>query len=248
MPAQAQIILMLVPIAFLGSFVYGVTGFGSALITIPLASLVYPLRFVLAVFALLDIVNAVHVSLAGTRAVVQSEALRLIPTCILGVVAGTVLLAGLRPQILLLILGLFVLSFSLYGLLMPAKSPVIGSHWGYLAGLCGGITSAMFGAGGPPYAIYLSFRPHGKHEMRATLAATSIVSIGSRIVAFALAGLLSSQAVWITALSLLPVIYCALRLADRTHAGLSRAALLTAIRLLLVIAGASLVMRALGGL
>ncbi len=106
----------------------------------------------------------------------------------------------------------------------------------------------MFGAGGPPYAIYLSLRPYGKQEMRATLAATSIVSIASRIVAFSLAGLLSSRAVWITALSLVPAILGALRLADRTHAGLSRGAVLTAIRVLLLVAGGSLLVRAVRGM
>ena len=89
MPAELQTLVVLLPVACLGSFVYGVTGFGSALITIPLASLIYPLPFVLAVFALLDIVNAVRVGLAQPHAIVRDEARRLIPCCILGVlVAG----------------------------------------------------------------------------------------------------------------------------------------------------------------
>ncbi len=248
MPAELQTMLVLLPVACLGSFVYGVTGFGSALITIPLASLIYPLPFVLAVFALLDIVNAVRVGLAHPHAIVRDEAWRLIPCCVLGVLVGTVLLAVLRTQILLFALGLFVVSFALYSLLAPDASLRIGAHWGYFAGFSGGITSAIFGAGGPPYVIYLSLRPHAKQAMRATLAATSVVSVGARIVAFALAGLLSPPAVWRTAAPLVPAILVALWLADRTHSWISRTAMIRGIRVLLLIAGMSLVVRAIRGM
>ncbi len=151
MPAELQTMLVLLPVASLGSFVYGVTGFGSALITVPLAYLICSLPLVvLAVFALLDIVNAVRVGLAQSHAIVRDEARRLIPCGILGVLVGTVLLAFLRTQILLFALGLFVVSFALYSLPASEAGLRIGAHWGYLAGFSGGITSAIFGTGGPP--------------------------------------------------------------------------------------------------
>lgn len=199
MPAELQMMLVLLPVASLGSLVYGVTGFGSALITIPLAYLICSLPFVLAVFALLDIMNAVRVGLAQSHAIVRDEARWLIPCGILGVLVGTMLLAVLRTQILLFALGLFVVSFALYSLLASEAGLRIGAHWGYLAGFSGGITSAIFGAGGPPYVIYLSLRPHGEQAMPATLSATSVVSVAARVVAFALAGLLSPPDVWRTA-------------------------------------------------
>jgi hypothetical protein len=248
MPAELQTLLVLLPVACLGSFVYGVTGFGSALITIPLASLIYPLPFVLAVFALLDIVNAVRVGLTQPQAIVRDEARRLIPCCILGVLVGTGLLAVLRTQVLLVALGLFVVSFALYSLLAPEGALRVGANWGYLAGFSGGVTSAIFGAGGPPYVIYLSLRPHGKQAMRATLAATSVVSVGARIVAFALAGLLSPPAVWRTAAPLVPAILGTLWLADRAHRRISRPAMIQGIRVLLLVAGMSLVVRAIRGM
>ena len=95
--------------------------------------------------------------------------------------------------------------------------------------------------------VYLSLRPHSPAQLRATLALTSLVSIGARIVAFAWAGLLSSAGVWLVALAVLPVTLLALHVADRVHARLSRDALLRAIRALLAVAGASLVLRALTG-
>ena len=238
-------VLLLLPIACLGSFVYGVTGFGSALVTIPLASLLFPLPFVLAVFGLLDIVNALRAGLAEPRAIVREEAWRLLPSCLVGVDVGTALLTGLATETLLLALGVFVVGFALYSLLAPEGSLRIDRRWAYLAGFSGGVTSAIFGAGGPPYVIYLSLRPYGKRELRATMAATSVVSVVGRVVAFAGAGLLSSPAVWRTALPLLPAILGALWLADRTHARLPRHVVLRAIRVLLIVAGTLLIRRAL---
>ncbi len=248
MLAQLPPVVVLLPVACLGSFIYGVTGFGSALVTIPLASLVYPLPFVLAVFALLDVVNTLRVGLAEPAAIVRPEVRRLIPSCVLGVGVGTLLLTGLRTQILLLALGLFVVGFALYGLLGPEEALRIRAQWAYLAGFSGGITSAVFGAGGPPYAVYLSLRPYGKRELRATLAATSMVSVGARIVAFAAGGLLSSRAVWFTALPLMPVILGSLWVANRAHGALSSRLVLQMIRGLLVLAGVLLIGRALQGM
>ncbi|RPI46627.1 MAG: sulfite exporter TauE/SafE family protein [Betaproteobacteria bacterium] len=240
-------ILLFAAIASLASFVYGVTGFGSGLIAIPLASHFHEMRFVLAVFALLDIVNAVRVTTSQPRAVVADEAVRLVPSCVLGVALGAVLILVLPARLLLLALGTFVSGYALYSLAGPGTQPTIGMRWAYVAGLSGGIASAMFGAGGPPYAIYLSMRPHGKEQIRATLAVTSLVSIGTRLIAFGFAGLLSSWTVWGTALAVAPVSLLALWFADRVHRGLSRQAVLRALRILLCLAGISLLVRAIAG-
>jgi uncharacterized membrane protein YfcA len=244
LPAAA---LALAPLAFLGSFVYGVTGFGSGLVTVPLASHLFPLPFVLAVFALVDAANALRTVARQPREVVRSEAVRLVPACVAGVGLGAALLLVLPAAALMAALGMFVLAYVGWTTFAPRPLPTVGPGWAPLAGLAGGVASAMFGAGGPPYVVYLSLRPHSPAQLRATLALTSLVSIGARIVAFAWAGLLSSAGVWLVALAVLPVTLLALHVADRVHARLSRDALLHAIRALLAVAGASLVLRALAG-
>jgi len=42
------------------------------------------------------------------------------------------------------------------------------ARWAWLAGLGGGITSTLFGAGGPPYVIYLSQRGLTKEQFEST--------------------------------------------------------------------------------
>ena len=46
---------------------------------------------------------------------------------------------------------------------------IVSSRWAYLAGFAGGITSTLFGAGGPPYAIYLTHRGLTKEQFTGLL-------------------------------------------------------------------------------
>ncbi len=131
------IVLALAAIAFAAAFVYGVTGFGAGLVAIPLASLFFEMRFVLAVFALLDCVNAVRVSLSRPRAVVLDEAARLVPTCVAGVALGSVLVLVLPARALMLALGLFVTAYVLYTVAVRGALPVIGTRWAYAEGFSG---------------------------------------------------------------------------------------------------------------
>ena len=76
MPAGLAIEWALVPIGFLGALIYGVTGFGSALVTIPLATHFVPLPFALAVFVLQDFASALRVADADTLIVADGTSCR----------------------------------------------------------------------------------------------------------------------------------------------------------------------------
>jgi uncharacterized membrane protein YfcA len=122
---------------------------------------------------------------------------------------------------------------------------VIHSGWAWLAGLFGGITSTLFGAGGPPYAIYLSHRGLTKEQFRATMAFAVMTSISLRIVAFLITGLLLDGTVWLMALAAVPAALLGLFVAHRLYRRISREALMRAVALILLVSGGSLVVRAL---
>src|SRR2546430_16923421 len=58
---------LLAAIAFAGALIFGITGFGSALVTIPLATHLVPLKFALALFALVDLCCALSVGLENPK-------------------------------------------------------------------------------------------------------------------------------------------------------------------------------------
>jgi uncharacterized protein len=145
----------------------------------------------------------------------------------------------------MLLMGAFVLSFALFSLLRRPSMRVVSARWAWVAGLGGGITSTLFGAGGPPYAIYLSQRGLTKEQFRATLAFATMTSISLRVTAFLLTGLLLDARVWIAAAAVVPAAFVGILLARQVFLRISREALMRAVALMLMASGASLLWRAL---
>jgi len=239
-------VLVLAPIAFAGSLVYGITGFGAALVAIPLATHFVPLPFALAVFVLIDLANSLRLGLEAPRHVVRAEVARLAPMLVVGTVLGVTALVNMPRQGGMLALGCFVVAYALYSLLARGPRRMVGRGWAYLAGLAGGVTSALFGAGGPPYAIYLSQRNLSKESFRATLALTSVASISMRLAAFALTGLMSDAKVWLAAAVALPAAWIGISAASHLFTRIRRDTLMRAVALMLLASGGSLLLRALG--
>ncbi len=239
-------LLVLVPIGFLGATVYGITGFGSALVTIPLATHFVPLPYALAVFALMDLSGALRVAWEGMPHRVNAEAARIVPFIAVGIVLGTTLLVNLPRNASMAALGGFVLLYGLWSLVQRGMPRKLGARWAYVAGFTGGVLGMLFGAGGAPYAIYLANRGLTKEQYRSTLSVISVFSIGFRVVALVAAGLLLRSDVLLAAAAVVPTGLLAIALASRLFRRISRELLMRLVALLLVASGASLIARALG--
>jgi len=232
--------------AFAGSVIFGITGFGAALVTVPFATHFVPLPFALALFVLMDLANAFRLGFENPKNAVKSEWTRMVPTILLGTVAGVTLLVNLPRGAATLALGAFVLLFALYSLLGdPAAQRVVSSRWAYLAGFTGGVTSTIFGAGGPPYAIYLSHRGLAKEQYRATMGFATLTSISLRTVAFLATGILLDPKVWVCAALVVPAGLAGIWAAGHLFRRISRETLMRAVALMLLASGASLIVRAL---
>lgn len=238
--------LALAPIAFVGGFIQGLTGFGSALVTIPLATFFVPLPFALAVFAIVDFANGLRLGLENPKNAVLGEIARMAPLMLVGVVAGATLLVSLPRNASLIALGAFVLAYALNSLARRGAAARVSQRWAFVAGFCGGVSGTLFGAGGPPYAIYLSHRPLSKEQFRATMTLSTVFSIGLRLVAFAVTGLLMQDGVWITAAAAIPAGLVAIYIASKIFRVISRETVLRGVAVLLLASGASLIVRGLG--
>ncbi len=237
---------MLTAAAFAGSVVFGITGFGAALVTVPLATHFVPLPFALALFVLMDLANAFRIGFENPKNAVRSEWMRMVPTILLGTVAGVTLLVNLPRQAATLALGIFVSAFAIYSLMSGADARrIVSTRWAYLAGVAGGITSTLFGAGGPPYAMYLSHRGLAKEQYRATMGFATLTSISLRTLAFLATGILLDLKVWLYAAAVIPAGLVGLWAASHLFRRISREALMRAVTLMLLASGTSLIVRAL---
>lgn len=244
-PSDYATLAALAAIAFTGAFIFGVTGFGAALVTIPLATHLVSLPFALAMFALLDCTSAWRIGLADPRNTVGGELKRMLPLVVAGTIAGMTLLVNLPRSVSMAALGVFVLVVSVSNLVHAGSVGVVRQAWAYPVGFVGGITSALFGAGGPPYAIYLSRRSLTKEQYRSTLGTCTMFSITLRVVAFTIAGPLQSPKPWLYALAVLPASLGGLWVASKAFSRISRDTLMRAIGIALAASGLSLIARAL---
>ena len=246
MTGDLWLLPVIAAIAFIGSLVYGITGFGAGLIAIPLATHFVPLPFALSVFALVDFVSSLRIGLQQPKDAAKPEIGRMLPFVLAGTVVGVTVLVNLPRADAMLALGLFVALYAVYALLSRPGATLVSRHWAYLAGFAGGISSALFGAGGPAYAIYLSHRALSKEQFRATITLTTVFSIGMRVAAFAITGLLFKSEVWLAAALAVPAAMVGLSLATWAFKRVTREFLLRVVALLLLANGISLIARSVG--
>ena len=172
--------------------VFGLTGFGAAMVAVPILVQFIPLQFVVPMLLLLDLVTTLMVGMRNWSSVSRPELLRLIPFMTVGVVLGTTVLAKIESRWLLVGLGLFVLVMTGRALLMSSAraEEEVARGWSVPAGVVGGVFSALFGTGGPIYTMYLSRRLPQIDAFRSTIAAVILFSALVRLAAFASSGLL----------------------------------------------------------
>src|SRR5688572_10840830 len=157
----------------------------------------------------------------------------MLPLVVVGTVLGMTLLVSLPREVSMGALGVFVLAVAVLNLVQASQVRQVGQAWAYPAGFAGGITSTLFGAGGPPYAIYLSRRGLTKEQYRSTLGACAMFSISLRVVAFVIAGPLQSAKPWLFALAVLPASLGGLWVASKLFSRISRDTLMRAVGLVL---------------
>jgi uncharacterized membrane protein YfcA len=229
----------------LGAYVvYGMTGFGSTVLSMPLLAQILPLKFAVPLMLLLDL-GAFALFGARFRRGIRYDEIRWLAAFMLaGIAIGLTLLIRVPDRHLLAGLGLFVLAYAAYGLQRRGAPLSLARAWSAPIGLAGGALSAMFGTGGVLFAIFNSARIRDKSELRATNAAMIMASSIVRVVLFGAAGLLSQRGLAVSALALAPAMVAGLLIGNRLHAAIPSVAVVRVVHLLLVVAGLSLLIRA----
>ncbi len=237
-------VLIFAPLVVLIAYlIFGISGFGSTLIAVPVLAHLMPLKFVIPVVVLLDCVSAISMGVKLRADVWKSEFIPMLPFLLVGLFIGAFVLMNVSAQWLLLILGGFVLLFGM-NYLIDRKSRIRLPRWAVAPiGIFAGTTSSAFGVGGPLYVFYFTARGATPEQIRATVPAVFSFTTVARIAIFASVGLFSTQMV-IAAAALLPVMALGLWCGHRLHGRLSREQATRIIGGLLLLSGTSLIVRA----
>jgi uncharacterized membrane protein YfcA len=244
MPFPVETLVAIPLIGLLAYIILGISGFGSALVTIPLMVHFLPLQIVVPLVVMVDFLATLTTGLRFREQVETGELKLLIPAVIAGILAGVTLLAVLPRDATLVSLGIFITGYGFYRL--AAKTPATGipRWWGIPTGLFGGLIGGLFGVGGPIYAAYMTARVPDVSRMRATLAALFTFNTGFRFAVYLASGLIAQADVWWAFLILLPIMPVGLFIGHRLHARLTRDQVGRFISILLVASGISLLWKA----
>jgi uncharacterized membrane protein YfcA len=230
-------------IVILAYTVYGLTGFGSSITAIPLLAQLVPLRLAVPLMLIFDLCVGVLMGLSNRKVIDRGELRRLLPFMLLGMLLGVTLLVKAPERVLLLLLGVFVLAYSAWSLLLnPAVRP-LSTRWAAPLGTLGGIFTALFGTGGPIYTIYLARRLPDKTVLRATISGLIFVSALARLVLFTGAGLYAQPHVLPLAAALLPCALLGLWFGHQLHHRLPQQRVVQIVWAILIVGGTSLIWR-----
>lgn len=235
-------------IVLVGYTVFGATGFGSSIISVPGLAHFFPLTFTVPLVTTTDAFAATSTALRLRRLVAWREFARLLPAMLIGIAVGATLLLHLPRDPALLSLGVFATTYGTY-ILSGARRLARAPKWlAWPVGVVGGVFSALFGTGGPIYMVFLSARIDDKSALRATSAIVVAVSVWIRVALFIATGLLLDPALLTMVVMLLPVMVLGLWLGNRLHHALSGRGVLRLIAALLIVNGIALVIRAIGSM
>jgi uncharacterized protein len=226
-----------------GYFVYGLTGFGSSIVAIPVLTQVVALRTATPVMLILDLAAGLLVGLRGIRLVSTAELRRLMPWLAIGLLSGVFVLVAAPEGPLKLLLGSTLLVYSTWRLVSHQASNTIRPAWSVPIGLAGGCLTAIFGTGGPLYTIYLAGRLSDAEQRRATISTLITITALLRLVMFSASGLYQNPEVPELALCLLPCGALGLCLGTWFRGRVSPTRLLKTLWLVLLVSGVNLCAR-----
>jgi uncharacterized membrane protein YfcA len=226
----------------LAYIVFGIAGFGTALVAGPMLIVFMPLSKIVPLLVLLDFVAAFGNLLPSRRDVARPELLRLLPCMAVGCTLGVIFLLNLKSDLLLLLMGLFISAYAVYSLWVKTRPAQLSAAWAVPMGTVGGLFGALFGSGGFLYAIYLNSRLP-KEAARATQSALISCSTVVRLSLFALAGVYAELPLLMLALCLLPAMALGLWIGRRLTLRLSREAFVRLVTWLVLASGIALIVR-----
>jgi len=225
--------------------VFGMSGFGSTVIAVPILAIWLPPTVVIPLMTLGDLVAAVTVGTAGRRQVSMPELKRIMPFMVVGIVAGVAALVTVPQEPLKVALALFTLAVGVHSILNPSPKGTISPWWCIPAGSAAGFCASVFGAGGPINVAYLAGRLRDKGEIRSTVSTIISISATLRTTLYALAGLALKPVILAGFVAGIPFAWLGLRLGSRIHTGFTNEQMRRAVGGILLASGTVLLARTL---
>ena len=163
-------------VIFTAGFTQGFTGFGSALIMLPLLTMMTNVKTVVPLVILFGGCVNVILYLEVRRHLQWSRIRVLLLASVPGTFCGVFILKTMTTGFLELVIGLVLIVFPSWLMYRGIPGREIAIWWAWPAGFLSGVLGGSVSAGGPPVIIYTALQPWGKLPVKSTLVGFFLVT------------------------------------------------------------------------
>jgi len=238
---------------FFGGFCKGVSGVGTPLIVLPIASIFVPVPKAVSLLSVAVIVtNSFQLWSSGHAVAVIKRFGLLTAVLAVSIVVGTELLVTMPPALLIALMGTIMLVYPLSRLIGRDKpftlrqEGVLGPPIAAISGLLGGLTGLF----GPPLLVFFAIQRLDKHFYIGTVALIFLSGYVALSASLANHGMLGEGDVLVSIIALIPILL-GLRLGEIIRQRISQKGFELVVMGQLTVMGVSLIWRGLhqcGGL
>jgi uncharacterized protein len=162
-------VCLVLAVIFFATIIRSAFGFGEGLIAVPLLALIMPIKMATPLATLVSITVAGVIVIQDWHKIHVRGAWNLIFATLFGIPLGLLLLKFAAENVVKIVLGAFIASFSLYCLFGGSKHELKNDRLAWIFGFAAGILGGAYAMNGPPLVVYGSLRRWSPEHFRATL-------------------------------------------------------------------------------
>lgn len=189
--------LLLAPVlavAFLAGLIQGLSGFGSALVAVPLLALMLPVETVVPLMALVGTAISAFNLWHLRHAIRFSPLAPLLAGYILGTPLGLNFLNRAPEETILAALGIFLTTYALLSLIGRQPTAAWLREWRVGIGTLSGALGAAFSTNGPPVILHVAaHREWSADRQKATLVLFFLTASAITVIAHGYSGLVTGK-------------------------------------------------------
>lgn len=221
-------------------------GFGDAMMSMPLLSILLGIHTATPLVALIAVTVTLTIIARDWRRIQVQSAWRLALASCMGIPFGLVFLTQVDDRIVKGFLAVVIIAFAVYHLVHPRLVELKNDRWAFAFGFVAGILGGAYNTQGPPLVIYGTMRNWSSHDFRATLQGLFLPTSIMILVGHYLSGLWERR-VFELYLAALPVLAVAVPVGWQVHRHVHERGFVHAVYVVLVGIGILLLVSVLRG-
>jgi len=195
--------IILALIFILAGIVPELTGFGVAIVSMALIPFILPLSITIPLVAIISMIATGMVAFQTKTKGILKYLQPLLLGSIIGVTLGMSLLHFINEQLLTILLGVFLITYSVYGLFFKGHFLPTGKITGTITGIVAGFLGSSFNVHGPLVGLYSSSNNGlSKLETKDLMATYMSITGAFTVIGHSLAGRISSNVLFYVLISI----------------------------------------------